>query len=323
MSLEVSPEPEPEFAIGRSTWGAAWPAHIYTFSILFLVMTLYNLNSILGLLFGTDKAMRNRTLFIITNTMLLVFNFITSLHLFVDPYESKEHFKIQLPGLFFILFGLRIPCLTASFSYIHISLLEAIKVKVYSKKLQDIRFLVVIITSHFVVVSAIHVYLTFYPDKFQLLVICQIFFVIYGISMSVSFSYAYIKIRTHVTRTHISVVVRKNEMKDSNDNTDQVLQDKTISSRPSFLRPRSPFYDKCLHKLLKVFIIVTVSTILCCVSMIYSTISMLVKSSFQLQPWPWLIFQTVSRIGELGMVFSMSYLVRRSIFETCVTKVFR
>ena len=329
--LDVSPEPEPEFTICREEWGLAWPTHTYIFALLFLFMTVYNVNSTLGLLRGAQKTFRRKKIFILINLLLFFFNFITSFHLFVDPYDSKEHFEIKLPGLFFILFGLRIPCLTASFSLIEISLLETTKIEVYSKKLQDIRYFFAIITTHFVVVVAVHIYLTFNPEKFQLIVICQLFFVAFGTVISVCIIYTYFKIRKHIIIAQRSLnrsfIMRKKEDV-MNDTTKTPLQEDNDNDEKSpdnvhLLKPKSPFFDKSLRKLLKIVVMVAASAILCCISIMYSTISMLVKSSIQLQPWPWLIFQTVSRIGELGMVFGMSYLVRRSIFATCVAKIFR
>ena len=144
MNIEVSPEPAPNLTIARIYWGVAWPIHYNTFGIIFAVIMIYSLNSLVALLQSKRKFQRRR-IFIIINILLIYFSLITSLSLFIDPYGSGEHIKeINFRGILFIIIGLRIPCLTASFFLIQISFLEVIKLQLYSKRLQSYRFILLL-----------------------------------------------------------------------------------------------------------------------------------------------------------------------------------
>ena len=260
--------------------------------------------------------------------MLLFFNFISALHLFINPYESQEHFRIYLPGLLFIFFGIRIPCLTGAFSLILLTLIETTKVQLYSKKLQNIWYLLGIIGIHFVVVVAVHFYLVFHPSQFQLTAICQIFYVIFGTIVSSTVIYSYLKVKQQLLQEpeqkaysfkkfknkiskHLS---RKQEESTAALNSSA---DKNIESANTLLMPRSPFVDKSLNRLFKVSMIISVSGLIYVLAIFYTFITMLSDTNVSMTPWPWLVYQTLARISEVGMVIGMSYISRRNILICC------
>jgi len=191
-----SPEPEPEFnSMTLSEWGAWWPLHVYLFALLFLFLACYNVNSIAGLMV-TRKPLKKKMLFVFANVMLCSFSTVTSLQLFIDPYGSDMHkLHLMLDGVYFLVFGMKIPCLTSAFSFIYIALIETSKVKLYSRKLHNIKYFTGIVVLHFAVSLAVHIFLIYNQDKFELVIICLSFFLIFSIAISFLFLFNYIKIK--------------------------------------------------------------------------------------------------------------------------------
>ena len=57
MGFDSSPEPEPEFHDMKKwgeTWQDLWQAHIYIFPTLFLINSIYSINSIVGKYVASD-----------------------------------------------------------------------------------------------------------------------------------------------------------------------------------------------------------------------------------------------------------------------------
>lgn len=326
---KLSPEPEPDFSTARAIWGTAWPCHHYIFAAIFFILMLYNLNSILGLVYKTQKSVRRRKIFLAINILLFFFNCISSSRLFLDPYESGEYFnKKVLREILFVIYGFKIPCLTASFSLVFISLVETTKVKLYSSRLQNIKYAIIIIVMHFTLAFTIHLYLIFEPSKFRLLIICNVFFILFGLVVAIMTLYACINIirclrilntsfrrmstysKSRETGIVVEFPVEKKKKKSS------TTSEKSIEYDPSV----SIFADKSIRKLLANIIVITCSGLTYVGAVIYSLRLILDGQGKGLLPWPWYIFQTIARSTEVMMVTSMSYIVRRSLIPPCTRK---
>ncbi|KAJ7365051.1 hypothetical protein OS493_007693 [Desmophyllum pertusum] len=98
------------------------------------------------------KGFGRKPLFIAINSLLLTFGATRAVYLLLDPYESKENGVEDPKRLTLLLFGIAYPCLTFSFSLIHLAFLEVTKIKIGPGKLQNVKFLSGVIVIHFVIV---------------------------------------------------------------------------------------------------------------------------------------------------------------------------
>ncbi|XP_057313159.1 uncharacterized protein LOC130654566 [Hydractinia symbiolongicarpus] len=319
---DLSPEPEPDFEIAKEVWGDAWPVHFYLFGAIFSLLLLYNINSLLGLYFKTARTIRRRNVFIAINWLLLWFNFSSATHLLIDPYESNEYFNSNLVRKsFFIIHGLRMPCLTASFSLVFISLLETTKLNLYSPRLQDRRYISTLIAIHFITSLTIHLYLVFEPSKFRILIICNVYFILFGTILAVLSAYACYRIimyiRTSNTNLRDMITPSTSRMAMLDMESDLRKSRTSIQKLLDYDPSMSIFADKSLERLLILITIISGSGLVLFSAVVYSLRLLLDNQGDGLLPWPWYIYQTTARCAEAMMVFAMSKISRRSILPHC------
>ncbi|XP_057298052.1 uncharacterized protein LOC130628989 [Hydractinia symbiolongicarpus] len=202
--LKVSPEPAPNFTTAREVLGIAWPLHYIFFGIFFAIFFFYTLINIINLL--RSEMFQRRKIFLFINGMLCFLCFVMASSLFLDPYDSGEHFEeINFHGIVFTIVGLRVPCITASFSLTQISLLEATKLQLYSKKLQSYTFISFVIGFHFILVFTVDVILTVFAGTIVFLLVCQVFFLFIGVVMSATSIYSGLKVISHYSQSKITL----------------------------------------------------------------------------------------------------------------------
>ena len=149
----------------------------------------------------SKRKFQRRRIFISINILLIYFCLITSLGLLIDPYDSGEHIKeINFRGILFIIIGLRIPCLTASFFLIQISFLELIKLQLYSKRLHSYRFIFTAIAVHFLLILMLDIFYVLYPNIKIILIVCQAFSMCVGLAVSFTSLYSGIKVILYINR---------------------------------------------------------------------------------------------------------------------------
>lgn len=243
MRFDSSPEPEPEFHMAKMIWGGVWYAHVYIFAILFMCLSLYNVNSLIGLVLKA-KHIKKRLIFMFANIMLWSFNLVTSLQLFIDPYGSND--KMKLKGVDFLAFGMKLPCLTCAFSFIYIALIETSKVKLYSRKLHNVKYFIAIVVVHFAVSLTVHLYLIQTQKHFQVVIFCLVFFLLFSLSISCLFLYNYCKIKRLIggNTPHVPTVKFRSSPNIRKDNrltlsTQLDTTDGTYKTLPTDLRPSS------------------------------------------------------------------------------------
>lgn len=124
------------------------------------------------------------------NWLLVALGTTRSLYLWVDPYESGENI-VRCP-LWIVrpLFGIAFPCLMSSFCLVHVAFLEVAKTQPGLTKLRNIRFIVSIILVHFAVVIVSDTTSALQADRTELLIVCQSFFIVWGLLNSIGFIYS-------------------------------------------------------------------------------------------------------------------------------------
>ena len=328
-NIEVSPEPVPNFTIARIEWGMAWPIHYNTFGIIFALIMIYGLNSLVALLQSKRKFQRRRT-FITINILLIYFCLITSLSLFIDPYGSGEHIKeVNFRGILFIIIGLRIPCLTASFFLVQISFLELVKLQVYSKRLHSYRFIFTAITVHFLLILILDIFYVLYPNIKVILIVCQAFSMCVGIVVSFTSAYSgikvirYINMNTQSLRSYNSTetssiklndLSRKNDVKKMEMDVNKVKRLKSIGTKLKRKFMQSPtnfsFKDKSVKKIAILGVFTTLFGFLLFGSFAFSISVVFMFTNTTPEPWIWYILQTLLGISETGIILTMAYVVR-------------
>ena len=214
--------------------------------------------------------------------------------LFLDPYSSTENGIEIPPWISTLVFGITYPCLTSSFCLIHLAFLEVAKIQLGSKRLQDVRFLGGVIGIHFAIVISAETTTALKPDFAPLLIICQSFFILWGLILSASFIYSGLKVINQAAKVQKQIESIE-------------LGNSTI--RRTSKRPRKT------SKVAKVTLVTSVLGFVCCGLQIYSMFGIygLYSKVVNPSPWPWLVFQTCFRLVEFCMACTLAYSVTQPV----------
>lgn len=300
-------EPIPEWDLALSVWSWGWDVHWIGIGCLFMLLALYAVWSILIVTRQTSR--RRRVFSIFIDAILFVFGISRGLFLFINPYESPQcHVIPTCPILFSrLLFATGLPCLTAAFSLVHLMFLKVMKLKVYPGKVQNWKFLLAIVTIHFLLAYFIECIVYIYARWQVLVLICQVFYIVFSIALSTSFLYAGLKIIKYVNRT-TGHVVRMGQRSVGR-------EDSSGSRRRRQLKPYSPN----VTKLVKITYITAVLGLVSCALQIYAIFGIykLYRSATMVRPKPvpWLVFQSMFRLVELGAGLTMAYVSPRQTKE--------
>ena len=185
----VAPEPGPEWRIARRQWGLSWQLHWIGLGLAFAFLAC---RSLWALIRSPDVNSRfaRRNLFYAINWLLVALGTTRSLYLMLDPYESGENIANCPLWVVRPLFGIAFPCLMSAFCLVHVAFLEVAKIKLVSPKLSSVRFIAVIIVVHFAVVAVSDTTTAIEANRTELLIVCQSFFIIWGLLNSISFIYS-------------------------------------------------------------------------------------------------------------------------------------
>ena len=149
------PEPNPHWvnSSANHSWFTAFQFHIWFFSVCFICIGLYAILS----LFSYGKAVLKKRFFLAINSLLILFAVVRATFLIYDPYESSNALQRYgnnthlLPITTRVLHGLAYPCLTSAFTLIFLAIINCVKVRTVSKKVQHPAFIITVITLHFMV----------------------------------------------------------------------------------------------------------------------------------------------------------------------------
>ena len=283
---EALAEPGPDWPVAKKLWGVAWELHWIGFGGLFGLLAIHSLLALL--LAKKRKGFGRKPLFIAINSLLFTLGATRAVYLLLDPYESRENGVEDPKWLTLLLFGIAYPCLTSAFCLIHLAFLEVTKLKLGPSKLQDARFLSGVIILHFIIVFTAETSASMKPELDALLIVCQSFFILWGLLLSGSFIYSGWKVINRVENVQEQLsAIEKNEhlkRKKSKSSTTKVAK---ITLGTSFLG-----FAVCgLHLYSMVGV--------------YGMYSSVVHPS----PWPWLAFQSSFRLVELAMACTIAYSV--------------
>lgn len=129
-------------------------------------------------------------LFYSINLLLIALGTTRSLYLWIDPYESEENIPNCPLWVVRPLFGIAFPCLMSAFCLVHVAFLEVAKIQVGSPKLKNPLFVGCIIFVHFAVVLVSDTTTAIKADRTELLIVCQSFFIVWGLLNSICFMYS-------------------------------------------------------------------------------------------------------------------------------------
>lgn len=137
-----------------------------------------------------NSRLARRRLFYAINWLLVALGITRSLYLLIDPYESGENIADCPLWVVRPLFGIAFPCLMSAYCLVHVAFLEVTKIQLVSPKLRSLRFIVTIIFVHFAVVIVSDTTAAFKADRTELLIVCQSFFIMWGLLNSIAFIYS-------------------------------------------------------------------------------------------------------------------------------------
>ncbi len=176
------PEPIPDWDTARAQWRWAWYLHIYGLGLIYFLLAIYAGISMLHF----RRRLRVQKYILGMNWILLILGLSRALLLFVDAYESTGKLPVPVTR---VLYGIAFPCLTSSYSLIQLVFMRITKVNMGSSKLQNYRVLAAIITSHFTIVIVIDITVAYKNNLKWLLMLCQAFFITWGLILCFGFIY--------------------------------------------------------------------------------------------------------------------------------------
>ncbi|RMX41630.1 hypothetical protein pdam_00008878 [Pocillopora damicornis] len=138
-TAKVAFEPLPKWDQAKETWQWVWDLHWAGFGSLFALIALYALWSLINL--AKRKHRRKPLLAMAISSLLFLFGSSRAAFFFINPYESKECFlPTSCPVILTrTLFGIALPCITASFFLVHLAFLQLSKLTLYPEKLQSVK----------------------------------------------------------------------------------------------------------------------------------------------------------------------------------------
>lgn len=272
-------EPVPDWKEARELWGIAWEFHWIGFGLAFSALAI---TSSIALVRANKKKRFGRKPYVIAiNSLLLILGVTRALYLLIDPYESKQN-GIKMPKWFAqFLFNVAFPCLTSSFGLIFLVFLRVAKLQLVSERLTNARYLVGIILVHFAIVLVADIAAAIdYSNVHILFIICQLFFIIWGLLLSATFIYSGLKV---------------------------IYRAKNVEKQLETQRAANT------SKVAKVTIGTSCLGVAISVLQLYSLVDVYrFYSDFaDPPPWSWWSFQTCSRLLEVAMACTIAYSVMK------------
>ncbi|XP_078361068.1 uncharacterized protein LOC144645377 [Oculina patagonica] len=298
----VAAEPIPEWGPALETWQWAWDLHWIGFGTLFALFAVYSLITLIDVVNIKRRTKRGHLTLVITS-LLLVLGLTRALFFFINPYESEQCNLLPVCPMILtrILFGIALPCITASFSLVHLAFLQVMKLKLYPEKLQSGRFLSGVILFHFSLAFFTEIMVSLFASWKTLSIICQSFYIVFNFVLSVSFIYSGTKIVTYVQRNHTRI---------------SRLGQTSLRARDSDGQTNPRPYRPNVSKLVKITYITVFLGFISCALQLYSIIgvhNMYLDEVKTPQPWPWLVFQSLYRVVEFAAGCTLAYVAPRQV----------
>ena len=181
----VWPEPFPEWNKAIQDWAWMWFAHIYGFSSLFALITLYAFFCLCR--FRKIVFAKQKVHFQVMNLGLMVAGMGRSLGLFWDPYFSRRSSSVAQNLVLLISWGVARACITSAFSIMLLIFLETTKTKLGPPKMRNLSFLVSITLTNVIYMVMSDVVVWHYPEAKLMIFVCHIAFAVWGLAISVGY----------------------------------------------------------------------------------------------------------------------------------------
>lgn len=185
------PEPIPDWQQGIAQWSWGWDLHIYGMALLFYGLAILCVTILLRI----RRRVRYQRINAFSLFLIFLIGIFRGVCLIVDPYYYPKNFPLLLSRL---LFQVVFSGLTTVFSLVQMSILRATKLDVGPNKLQNLHFLIMVNSSHLVLVFFVETVVVYYHKAKVLLLFSHGFFIIWAIFLCVSFIYSGFKL-THYT----------------------------------------------------------------------------------------------------------------------------
>lgn len=285
-------EPTPDWNKAKELWGIAWHIHWIGMGVAFSALAIISVVSLVQS--NSHRRVGRKPLTVAINALLLVLGITRALYLFVDPYESRQN-GVKMPRWAAqLLYNISFPCLSSAFYLIFLVFLEVTKIRVVSKKLQNTRFLVVVISVHFAVVLFAEVSGIIKPDFAVPFIVCQLFFIVWGLLLSASFIFGGLKVICHARNVKRQLTTLKEKH-----------QERNVKSPQNKLGTNA-------SKVAKITLVTSGLGLAWSIIQLYSLIDVYHFYRDTLRPpppWLWWSFQTCFRLVEIAMACTIVYCV--------------
>ncbi|XP_063443389.1 uncharacterized protein LOC134723767 [Mytilus trossulus] len=292
-------------------WG--WDFLVYLFGIMFLLLGSYNVFNIVRLI--PMQHLFSRNYFVMLNILIAIIAILRGLYLLIDAQNRNETFPIILN---YFLYSTAFPCLTSAFSILFYALLLATKVQVLSTKIQKLTVLIGIIIFHFGLSIVTDIIVGLFARAQVLMLICQLFYIVWGTILFAGFLYIFTKLRTAaIRRSKISIhrghtdrftyqtrrtAIRRNVISVSSDYTSRKIK-----------RGKKAKYN--LNTSVKITLIAAILGLVCVLLEIYGIFGVykIQVDNHLPEPWPYFSYQFLLRLVEFCMCFLMVYVTTQSV----------
>lgn len=306
-----NPEPLPDWDTALEEWKSLWYVHYIGFGTLFVALAVFSCFCLIRLTFCRKANMSLKNYFVVVCALLLTMTLSRALYLLLDPYESHEllHLPVLVPR---VLFAIGYPCLTSAFSLLHFAFLEVSKLRLISRRLQNIKFLSSVITIHFLFVLIVYLIVTFFPKLARLLIICQSILISWWLVLCACFIYSGWKVNweARITKKYLdgkqAAGPRDTEENESlkSEAVEQLKRRKKESQEDAS--------HKGTNKIARISGIVAGLALISVAVELYSLFgvyNLYTLSEEFVKPWPWWGYQTCVRSIEVALCCVLAYVV--------------
>lgn len=181
MSQKGNPEPGPEWPTAIQAWGKAWDLHVYVFAVLYILITIASGYGLAYDLF------RNQGIKGLKLTLFLTFLFLGSsrgIMLLVDPYNSRGILDLYSS---YVTWSLGFPCVLTALGLLLLVFGEATSMEIAPPRFQKLSTALGIMACNIIVVLGVDIVFLLAKKFISLLIICHIYFVLFGIILTVGY----------------------------------------------------------------------------------------------------------------------------------------
>jgi len=203
-NLSWSPEPEgnvepmSEWTTAIVTWGVAWPVHQYGLGAAFATIAMLSMLAVVRLNKGQPNS-NKRVVSVVLHGFLIVYGVSRCLFLCIDAYHHDKTMPIAVTN---VLWGIAQPCLISSYTLLFVVLRNAIRLKQRFQTWFNARNIALVVAPHFLFVFISEITVSFAPRLKFLTFICQLFYVL--LSLMLSLFYFYVAFLIWKTATKIT-----------------------------------------------------------------------------------------------------------------------